>query len=160
MKRFFLSLTAFLALWIFSFVGFSVQAASGYTYPPHLNGDPNYTLAYGHMGVGTYVDTKAVKVLDQSNKGVVFAVRTVSGLVLDRNNDWVVPAKDTKEFIQVFIRVYDDPWNIAYLYDYSKSNYKAVDLSSPYGYMQSAIGGFSIGWHTMTGTYYPNLRHY
>lgn len=71
MKRFFLSLTTFLALWIFSFVGFSVQAASGYTYPPHLNGDPNYTLAYGHMGVGTYVDTKAVKVLDQSNKGVV-----------------------------------------------------------------------------------------
>lgn len=109
MKRFFLSLTTFLALWIFSFVGFSVQAASGYTYPPHLNGDPNYTLAYGHMGVGTYVDTKAVKVLDQSNKGVVFAVRTVSGLVLDRNNDWVVPAKDTKEFIQVFIRVYDGP---------------------------------------------------
>ena len=49
MKRFFLSLTTFLALWIFSFVGFSVQAASGYTYPPHLNGDPNYTLAYGHM---------------------------------------------------------------------------------------------------------------
>ena len=137
------------------FVGGNSKASS---YPEHLNGDSNYILTYGHMNYGSYINKNSVKVFNQTEKGIIFSVNTVSGLVLDKDFSWIFPAQNIKHSQMQFLRNYNDPWNVVYMYNSTTQNWEEADLSNTYGYNQNLLGAFGESWKILTGSNYPNLK--
>ena len=133
-------------------------SSEAYSYPKNLNGDTNYILTYGHMSYGSYIDKNSVKVLKQTDEGILFSVNTVSGLVLAKDFSWIVPAQNVRRSQMQFLRIYDDPWNVIYTYNSSNQKWIQADLSNTYGYNQNLLGVFGESWKILTGSSYPYLK--
>lgn len=151
-----IALLGAIALVLLFFFG-GLRNTFAYVYPKHLNGDPNYILTYGHMNYGTYLDKSFVKVISESPDRIVYSVKTVSGLVLDDGDEWIVPAQDMKPGSMVIMRIYDDPWNVVYTYDQEDQTWKEQDLNNTFGYNQGFLGIVAESWRVLTGGPYPNL---
>ena len=134
-----------------------VNSVFAYAYPRYLNGDPNYILTYGYMNYGTYLIKSSVKVMSESSNGIIYTVDTVSGLVLARNDDWIVPAKNIRYSSMDIMRIYSDPWNVVYTYDPQNQIWVERDLSNTFGYNQGFLGIIAESWKILTGSPYPNL---
>lgn len=134
--------------------------SEAYSYPTNLNGDPNYILTYGHMNYGSYIDKRSVKVIKQTEEGILFSVDTISGLVLAKDFSWIVPAQNVRHGQMQFLRIYDDPWNVVYTYNSSTQKWMQADLSNTYGYNQNLLGVFGEAWKILTGSSYPYLKRY
>ena len=132
--------------------------SEAYSYPTNLNGDSNYILTYGHMSYGSYIDRRSVKVIKQTEEGILFSVNTVSGLVLAKDFSWIVPAQNVRRGQMQFLRIYDDSWNVIYTYNSSTQKWVQADLSNTYGYNQNLLGVFGESWKILTGSSYPYLK--
>lgn len=148
----------FFILLITCFCISSVNPSHAYMYPEHLNGDSNYVLTYGHMNYGTYIEKSSVQVVAEDLESVVFSVNTVSGLVLERDDTWIFPARDIDRNSLQIMRRYKDAWNVIYSYDKTNGTWIKQDLSDTSGANQWFLGIVAESWIVLTGSAYPHLQ--
>lgn len=141
MKKILIFIMAIIA---FVWGGGVVNISHAYAYPQNLNGDPNYVIAYGHMGTGEYINRNSVKVIAKNADGIVFSVDTIMAQVLEQNGAWITPVTDVEKNTVVYKRIYNDPWMVVYQYNSRSKSWKARDLSITAGYNQWFLGIFYI----------------
>lgn len=120
---------------------------SAYGYDKYLNGDHNYQLIYGHMGVAEYLDISSITVItNKYTKQYTWAQNEVE-VNVDKGN--AILGTETIWFSWVN----DGSDNGAFYYSHTgkDGDWKSFDFYSTAGYMQSTTGGFSAGFYHAFG---------
>ena len=78
-------------------------------YPDHLNGDPNYILCDGHMGVAWYVDRSSLNVQKYAPPQYIIAVNVVTVPDADKGSTAISQVKTYRFFYNSdLVRMYLD----------------------------------------------------
>lgn len=112
-------------------------------YPDYLNGDINYPLVYGHMGMGFYLDKSSITIKENNKKtgSVIFAENIVQ-FNIDKNEFgktytiWFNEPVDRKEF------------NVAYVSN-DGENWRKFYVNDTHGYNMSTRNSFLLGWKSI-----------
>lgn len=97
--RNFIALLAGLCIMAFSQMVFAYNP-----YPQYLNGDPNFILCDGHMGVGFYVDKSSLNVEKYEPPQYIIAVNVVSVEDADQGNINISNVKTYRFFYNYDLR--------------------------------------------------------
>lgn len=86
-----------------------ISTAVASPYPDHLNGDPNYILCDGHMGVAWYVDRSSLNVQKYAPPQYIIAVNVVTVPDADKGGTAISQVKTYRFFYNSdLVRMYVD----------------------------------------------------
>ena len=86
-----------------------ISTAFASPYPDHLNGDPNYILCDGHMGVAWYVDRSSLNVQKYAPPQYIIAVNVVTIPDADKGSTAISQVKTYRFFYNSdLVRMYLD----------------------------------------------------
>lgn len=86
-----------------------ISTAFASPYPDHLNGDPNYILCDGHMGVAWYVDRSSLNVQKYAPPQYIIAVNVVTVPDADKGSMAISQVKTYRFFYNSdLVRMYLD----------------------------------------------------
>ena len=86
-----------------------ISTAFASPYPDHLNGDPNYILCDGHMGVAWYVDRSSLNVQKYAPPQYIIAVNVVTVPDADKGSTAISQVKTYRFFYNSdLVRMYVD----------------------------------------------------
>ena len=110
-------------------------------YDQYYNGDSNYTLVYGHMGIAYYLDKSSATVLQDDGEGSEFAVNIItvneSGEISNTQTIW-------------YFRSNDESPSTAYT-SLDGQKWKQFRMNDTAGFMQLTIGGYKAGYYAAFG---------
>lgn len=114
------------------------------TYPDYLNGDSNYPIVYGHMGIGFYLDKSSIVVKENNKKnGNVIFAENIMSVDIDKNN----------EITNIYTVWYKEPsqrnvFNIAYISN-DGVNWHEFHIDDTHGYNMTTRNSFLLSWKSI-----------
>lgn len=115
--------------------------AQAQSYPENYNGDPNYPLVYGHMGVAYYLDKSSATVLQDNSDGSKFAVNIIT---VNESGD----ISNTQTFW--YFRSNNESPSTAYSSS-DGQRWRQFNVGETAGFMQVTVGGYKAGYYAAFG---------
>ena len=116
-----------------------ISHVQAYQYDKYLNGDTNYPLLHGHMGVAWYLDKSSVVVKQDDAIAHKFAENII---MVSADKDYSLISTATLWFCQ---RMKREEFFEAYVRS-TKGEWRNFQVDSPYGADQVIVNAFKLGW--------------
>ena len=131
MKRILLGALLVCMVWVIAML----PAEAGYS--KYLNGDTNYVLVYGHMGVAFYLDKSSVVAKQDDSTAHAFAENILSvdsdGNITGNQTYWYYQKVDSQDLYEAYKSNDGNHWN-------------SFEINDDSGAMAVVVQGFKYGW--------------